>query len=616
MAPSGEITARVSRLKAAFNEDGFKVEQVPDGNGATADYCLYDGRIGMSTVHTSATVSGNPKRAYYVEGSAYTMGRLLGMMAEPIVERMTTEFNRNVIFDFFDQEAAGKSGIGEKIEGILLSVAKDMSDAMKADIPQDFHQEIKGLYDGCRDVHKATKVTLEDLWVLNIGVDALLSHIYTEDFFTKLNLHPWNLRVPLMCNAFVAQGAGGAQWFGRDFMFPTAGVFQDTACLVIYAPDSTDGDRPTALVSQTAPGIVGSLVSMNTDGVAMGVNMLPSGSCDPAHPGFNSLLLIRSCIQNSRSAAQVVRSIASARRGVSWIYPVADGTGDAYMVEAGKYVEPGAPFPYFERVPDSYRAHLPDVSYIDQVRQKYGNPAPDRGIVVRGRSFKYPYDFITRWDEGLWKAFNDDIVQRIVWFAGGVLGLLADILKGDFKDVPAAIKGLAGDLTSSVPFSSAYFGATGFINDAPTGHNCPGPFYFAPPRDARTGTLVATNLALTPEIRITSMNDWIAVIGGGSFNDIQWRYDKLSAQLLEALESHPAGLDQGAAWGVINFLTPDPSGPCPYYYTRDDGVDWRNRVVKGSVSLCELSSATLTSLFGYYGDPPLTMRLRNYFGSA
>ena len=90
-------------------------------------------------------------------------------------------------------------------------------------------------------------VTREGLWVLNVGIDALLAFVFTGRLpllYTGLvpiqkrvpfELKPEHFRVPFACNGFAASGKDETgtpyHFLGRDFMFATAHVFQDTAAL-------------------------------------------------------------------------------------------------------------------------------------------------------------------------------------------------------------------------------------------------------------------------------------------------------------------------------------------------------------------------------------------------
>jgi hypothetical protein len=106
------------------------------------------------------------------------------------------------------------------------------------------------------------------------------------------------------------------------------------------------------------------------------------------------------------------------------------------------------------------------------------------------------------------------------------------------------------------------------------------------------------------------MNEWIALLAGGNQNDIQWRYDELNKEILDALDAAPGGIGERAAWDLIDFLRPD--GKFPDYYNPGSARDWRRVQVHGSVTLCELTARTITSRFGYYGDEPVTLHLDSY----
>ncbi|NIV40163.1 MAG: hypothetical protein GWN58_65395, partial [Anaerolineae bacterium] len=63
------------------------------------DVFTYQGRVGVRASNRSAChLPGKVKRAYYVEGTHFEMGYLLGLMAEPEISQMCHEFNRRVIF--------------------------------------------------------------------------------------------------------------------------------------------------------------------------------------------------------------------------------------------------------------------------------------------------------------------------------------------------------------------------------------------------------------------------------------------------------------------------------------------------------------------------------------
>ena len=608
MPLTGSIAERFARIQNAFRNDGFAVR------GGTFGYRLKDRHIGVAAEHTGARNfrTGRPKKAYYLEGSPGVMGWLLGALAEGDVSRMANEYVQNVAFTFIDSAAASRSGVLAPLKELVVRLIAEASHVMLPDIPPAYIEEIDGIVEGCRSVNPWTIVRRESLLALNLGFDYLLAHIYSGKLFADRGYSAGLLKAPLGCNAFSLSGAaaGGRHFFGRDFMFPTANVLQDTACLIIYRPEAAAGLSPLAFVGQTAPGIVGSMVGVNAKGVAMGVDMLPSRFCNPDRPGFNSLLLVRDCLQACGSAGEAVAHVTEAPRGVPWLYPVADAGGAAYVIEAGPRLAPGEEFPYSTYVPQYYRKRLPQKSYVEMVRSKYGTPAPDKGLVVRGRDYIYPQDYIDDWNEQLWHAFDRSVLRKLADAAVDFIESIADAFKRKTGNLWRMLGGEIEKFNQGAAWSPSYFTERGYINRTWTDTNCPGPFYFAPQRESRADVLVATNHCITPEMRLAGMNEWTAILAGGSLNDFQWRYDELNREILDALDAAPSGVDEQAAWKLIDFLS--PSGKFPAYYNPDRTRDWREVQVHGSVSLCELTGRTLTSRYGYYGDEPVTIHLSAY----
>ena len=554
------IAACLARIESAFAKDGFTV---------TA-HAVKDDCIGALAEHAGARNgrTREPKRAFCLQGDNYHMGWLMGFLAEPAVSRMATEYVDKVVVAFFNEAAASAAALAP-LRALLSRILIEAAERTIADIPREYLAEIDGMEAGCRAANPATRVRRDRLIALNVGIDFILAHVYSGKLFAERGFPAHLLRTPIGCNAFILTGAaaGGRIFFGRDFMFPTAGVFQDVACLVLYIPDPLDGGMRHAFLSQTAPGIIGAMTAMNEQGVAMGVNMLPSSLCDPARPGLNSLLLTRDCAQYCGSADMVAARVLDTHRGVPWLYPVADAAGGGCVIEAGRSMAEDELLPDLASIPENYRRLLPGRFYMEEMRKKYGTPRPLGGVIVRGLDYTYPRDYLADWNEKLW-------AERKIAFPG------------------------------------ASFGERGFLNERWTERNCPGPFYFAPQRESRTDVLIATNHGICPEIRMSAMNEWIALLAGTNQNDIQWRYDELNREILDALDAAPAGLGEGTAWDLIDFLRPD--GRFPEYYNRGADHPWRQVEVHGSVSLCELRGRTMRSLFGYYGDQPVSMQLGTY----
>jgi hypothetical protein len=245
------LAARFAHIAHALDADGFDVKPTPDPSNLErlVAYQVKDGCIGVLGVSRTARngVTGAPKKAIYVEGDNFQMGYLLGLLAEADVARMTGEFAHNIAFAFIhlsDIEHS-TSPLATALKNVVVEIVFEVSQSMKQDIPAEYVEEMQGILDGCTAANPHTQVIWKDLWALNCGIDCLLSHVYTGELFAKYSIPPSLLRIPLMCNAVYLSGAAtdGAHFFGRDFMFSTANVFQDTACMIIANPSPRDGVR-------------------------------------------------------------------------------------------------------------------------------------------------------------------------------------------------------------------------------------------------------------------------------------------------------------------------------------------------------------------------------------
>jgi hypothetical protein len=614
--------SRFERVKAAFEADGFEILPVadPEEPGAELPYLRRRESIACRARHKTAvnTVTGEPKAAYYVEGSNYLMGYFMGLLAEGPVSAMTNEYCDDVIADFFDLDAliGKKSSLVEKAKDLIVDIIYRHSQAMIRDVPYEYVEELKGMLDGCAAAKADTAVTWERLWALNYGIDCLIAHLYTGRFFEEAGISAKGLRVPIGCNAFCLSGsaaADGARFFGRDFMFPTAGVFQDVACIVIHRPDRLEGEERRPFASQTAPGIIGSVVAMNDLGLGAGIEMLPSSYCDPERPGFNALALTRDIVQYCATAEEAARRVTETQRGVSWLYSVADASGASCVIEAGASPRPGETVSPGASTPEYYRKRLPDAAYLERMRAKHGYAAPDRGAFVRWAGFHYPQDFVEDFNKPLFEAYARKFPDRLLEKLGGIALCIAKAFGGaygGFGEFSAALRQAA---RRKADWSRCDSGERGRYCRAKDDQNLPGPYYFAPQREERPDLIVAANAFISPEMRLGCMNDWIAMLAGASLADFQWRYDTLNASILEAIDSSIGGVGAEAAWKLIDFLDPARAdGEHKDYYNPGGRKDPRRIEVGGSVSLLELTGASMRSLWGYYGDESVTIHLSRY----
>ena len=560
---SRENGKRVLILMDAFARDGFEVVKIVKKFN----------RVGIAAESKSVTNydTGQRKRVYYIEGSGYEMGFLLGALAEGEISSMAVEFTDKVVFSFIGSKFLEKIKLLQEAFVLLIY---ELSKKAYAALPQELREEIQGLYDGCKSVNSGTKVSMEHLIVLNIGVDVVCSMIYTGNFSLRgiTDLMPEDLRVPLMCNAFSVFGksAGNGHYFGRDFMFPTADVFQDTAAMIIYNPSAQAGRKAIPFVGVTAPGMIGSISAMNINKTAAGVDMSPAANCEPQKIGVNSLLLVRLCVQEGENAEAAARVIADTPRGVSWNYIIADGSSDrACVAEAGSS---GAAPDIMQFPPEDARPFLPMVNPA----AASGSGSLYNGMMLRWNDYTYPLEYLD-YNPGLWAYYNKKHSPQCLIF-------------------PDA------------------FSEKGFINRNNAESNCPSTFYFAPQRENNDSLVLATNHYIIPEMRYYSMHPWTSRVIGGIVNDIQWRYDELNTLIVDIIEQK-GYIDYEAARDLISFLS--PYGKNTGYYTGNprskDGKEIR---IEGCVSLFDLKNLTVESHYGYYCDKWVKLDLRNYFNEV
>lgn len=548
-----------SRLYQAFAADGFQIKK----RVATAS-----GRLGVAAEHMTAKNydTGQRKISYYLEGTAYERGYLLGLLAEPAIADMAVRFVDNIVFDFIGLEFLNRFPLLQKL---LSALMYELSLSTWIAQPQHVHDEVGGILDGCRKVNPGSPVTRSRLSVMNVGFDVLCALIYTGRFLREKlpQITPKDIRLAMMCNAFSVFGeaAGGGHYFARDFMFATGGSLQNHLAHILHRPEDAKGEL-YPYVSVTAPGIVGSISAMNIRGVAAGLNMSPAANCDTAQIGFNSLLLLRECVMRGESAARAARIIQNAKRGVSWNYVLSDGASDTACA-----VEAGASRPHLDFL--SYPAksllpYLPDTQFLLS-----HHPAPlINGAMARWCDGSFPDAYFT-FNSGLWRYYQENHDRRI--------RLHADA------------------------FSDA-----GFINRAPDEKNCPSNFYFAPRRTGRN-VIVTTNHFVLPHMRLCAMDPWSAQVVRSRTNDIQWRYDALCGQIRQTIEAQ-GGVDYAAAKQLADFLAPYGKFP-RYYQNNPKSRDGKTLRIEGCVSLFDLKKNTVESHYGYYADEWVRTTLPGYF---
>lgn len=553
------INKHIINLAAAFSKDGYSIKKIVN---------QFD-KVGIMAESNTATNydTGNKKKVYYLEGTNYVMGYLFGLLSEKEISSMAIDFADKIVFEFIGTDIFDRIKI---LRELLISIVYEIAKGMYPDLPKAIREEIQGICDGCKKSNPDTKVDIKRLVALNMGVDILCALVYTGYYLLTRNysLKPSDFKIPIMCNAFSIFGnpAGGGHYFCRDFMFPTADIFQNVATIVIYNPDTTGNEKVFPFVSVTAPGLVGSISAMNINGVGIGVDMSPAVNCNPKRIGTNSLLLARMCAQFGVNADEAVDIVKETLRGVSWNYIISDGANDkACILEAGAS---NSKLDFNKILPKYLKNLIPESIFLDSSR----SAEPINGMMVRWSNYKYPVDYLN-YNYTLWEFYNKKH-------------------------------------TLEKKLYSNAFSDNGFINRHHTENNCPSTFYFAPQRENNDNLVITTNHYVIPEMRIFAMHPWTASVVGNKINDIQWRYDKLNNLILASLEDR-GYIDYNSAKKIIDFLAPYGNHP-DYYSKNPKSRDGREIRIEGCTCIFDLKNKIVECHFGYYSDEWIKITLPNY----
>lgn len=556
--PGNETEERYNKLEKAFETDGFAIIK----KAFTAA-----GRIGILAQHMNSKNydTGQKKKSYYIEGTPYERGFLLGLLAEPEISDMAANFSDKITFDFFGTDLLSRS---PAVRGFFVYAVNELSRRAWPYMPRHIHDELSGMIYGCGMANRNTSVTENRLVTLNMGLDALCALVYSGRFEDVIpQLLPESIQLPMLCNAFSAFGsvAPCEHFFGHDFTLGTKGALGSNLTHIITLPDDCGGKKLYPYLSVGAPGLLGSFSVMNMRGVAGGLNMSPAANCDPDNVGFNSLLLLRESVMRGSSAAEAADIIQNAKRGVSWNYVLSDESNDtACTAEAGVSKDDIS----FLSYPDKeLLEYLPDSSFLSS-----NVIAPvNNGCAVRWCGLHFP-DSYFQFNSGLWEQYNS---------------------KHDKK----------------VTLNDDAFLPGGYINPSPADRNCPGTLYFAPLRTGE-GVHITTNHFLMPQMRLCAMRPWTGSIANRYVNDTQWRYDELNHQIREFMEN--GGVDYDSARRLIDFLA--PSEKFPDYYSKKPKSRFGNETrTEGCTTLFDLKKKTAESRYGCYCDDWIKITLPAYF---
>ncbi|HNY65484.1 MAG TPA: carcinine hydrolase/isopenicillin-N N-acyltransferase family protein [Deltaproteobacteria bacterium] len=392
---------------------------------------------------------GIPKYCLVLTGTPYSMGYQAARLRPGHTYEMLTRFMRIIGLEQLKQIGIAVdpfSAKGQKVYDLLYSILRDECRASERFIPEDLRCEMQGVVDGMHDAGYPD-VTYDDVLVLNQGVDStyylLLSLVgVTQDrecskkaveAFVKIlgimgrpeNTYAVKGDTLLVksegvfddypragCNEFVIGGGltkDGQTFHGRDFMFPTAGVYQDAACVMVYLPEK---GIPFATVDPA--GFVGHSVGINAMGLSIGMDVC-QGAAYGENLGVGCMLVARHVLDTCADLDESIDAVKGLEKGVPWIYVLADDErhpvhGCGVELETGR----SGPFTGPDTLPLWEQDLLAACGYTAMLKDQ---PLPDRGVLTRGSTWTYPKEF-TKVNIGIPvpDPFFDSLDTTYLWF--------------------------------------------------------------------------------------------------------------------------------------------------------------------------------------------------------
>jgi hypothetical protein len=542
------------KLERAFAKNGCVVEQVvrgPEGRGvgvvARTGVRNYV-KLNLDAAAAARSIlrqEGDPKRVYYVQGTPFEQGYVMGLMAPDKVTRMCTTYLNHTAPQFvaesFDVAMRAAPMAHQMIyEGLLDFLTDLMTEqavhhfqlAMEAgQVPDWCVQEMHGLVAGVRAQHAVSVVTWERIVSANYGMDYVMALVFSGRLTDMVRA--WWAQLPAsareavpfqanflappdMCNGFMARHtatrSGDDVFLARDFQFNNAHVFHRTCTMVV---------RQTARslhMDVTAPGLVGCVTSLNEHGVAFGVNLVRSSAVDPDQLGLGCMLTMRVLAETSTSTAHAQEVLENVQKGCPWIFYAVDASGDMRVFEtvANRWGPKQLTVAQWVQNPAARQALMPHAHAIAADRP--AGPRPPR--------------------KGVWARTPDD--------AGVPPDSLRRLWSRDMLRTREEGKALTVPARWGKPGAYLWNRWQKELHDVAHTRT----FYF-PPRRTLRDALVVNNAFQYAPLRLTQMTD-LAAMTETTATANQWRFDTLTAQLAQAHGT----LDAEACWDILTFLSP------------------------------------------------------------
>lgn len=618
----------------AFRLDGFE---------AQLNVSLPSGAFGVRALSTNVTLrtTGKRKPALFVYGNSTEIGYLTGRLAPTEVEMMAVHYVNHFIPALLSAELdmqlsnSSDPAIRELYddicavigEAIISAVNHSFFDDGNVDlVPAALVTEMLGVVQGATAAG-AQNITIGRIVTLNYGMDFISAHAYAGDLSSTIQravsalpvqpsaavgafvagLQESHLAVPAHCDAFMASGAAlldGGAVFARGFQLPAAGAFEQANAPIVVVPRTDAGDDDAlsaAFVGAGAPGMVGMITALNEHGVALGVDTLRTGDVNTTHPGHASILLVRATAQAAASVGEAAEYVRSRQRGLSWLYPVADASGAAAVLETGKWRDDvGLPPPDLSSLVANASLRAALIPY-GVLQQQLPAPYIGAGVFVRNGSYAVP--------EALLEPYNKVLLALAgeAWPGSAAFGPRAQLFP------TFAAEDASWDRLASKYYSPSRRGAA--ANESLV--------------------TVVSNLALVPQLRAAEMTAWASAIPAHA---AQWRFDLLSRIARAAADE--GRITAGLARSLLSFLQPCPQVPPPagwvsvldiasgaqpasaattlepctpgFWTDVVDAADPRSAVIEGSLAVADLAARQMHVKAGYWSDGWLQITLPRF----
>jgi hypothetical protein len=586
---------------------------------------------------------GSHKRVFYVRGTPYEMGFLMGQAAPAEVEALCTTYLHHIAPQFVSEsfdlsmraaplfyQSAYEMLLGALTHLLIHGANEAFAAARKAgDVPDRYVQEMQGLLDGVASTQLVSAVTMERLVACNYGMDYLMSQIFSGELFRKVK-KAWDamdpelkkqlpdfekefLSVPDMCNAFVATGPATRSkqdtFLARDFQFNNAHVFHRYCTLIVRCPVEKGRHSHVAVAM---PGMVGHVTSFNEKRVAQGVNLVRSGAVDHERIGIGLMFLMRELAERATSAEHAEQVIKEHVMGNPWMLYAVDATGDHLC---------------FELVARKWENKMDRETWVAPTRPQVAPLLPTKDALAPWREKRHR--------QGVWSRTGQppvDTGDRQLWEWS------TPLLRhhGQQRLVePRRWKHAGRFLFDSWQEENALVPRVG--ND------------FFPPWKHQEGIMIVNNQFRNPLLRLSQMNFWATLTERNACGNT-WRYESLASQLKasygqltfdkcrEAIQflspwkqpDYPQNVGYNAAipnmWDVVrdvvdkqvqkdNEDTKEAKEARAEQTRKDNKAHPHAVIISGSLSVVDVRTGYIEAKSGYWGSEWYGLHAMRYFRS-